>query len=133
MWLVACHGIPAVGGFRRALSPPLMFTPPLQLSPRFHSHSLRLHWTRLARCFPPVAVWTMFACRAAWQRCGPLARQSLYRAQLNRDGEHQRICLIKFHFSCESCNLQSVLGFNCAISHISTIAYNENVLERAVS
>ncbi|XP_016149194.1 protein MGARP-like isoform X4 [Sinocyclocheilus grahami] len=33
----------------------------------------------------------MFACRAAWQRCGPLARQSLYRAQLNSDVVPRRL------------------------------------------
>nr|XP_055033750.1 fibrous sheath CABYR-binding protein isoform X2 [Misgurnus anguillicaudatus] len=33
----------------------------------------------------------MFACRAAWQRCGPLARQSLYRAHLYRDVVPRRL------------------------------------------
>ncbi|XP_065130005.2 uncharacterized protein mgarpa isoform X2 [Paramisgurnus dabryanus] len=33
----------------------------------------------------------MFACRAAWQRCGPLARQSLYRAHLCRDVVPRRL------------------------------------------
>ncbi|XP_016409512.1 protein MGARP-like isoform X3 [Sinocyclocheilus rhinocerous] len=33
----------------------------------------------------------MFACRAAWQRCGPLARQSLYRAHLSRDVVPRRL------------------------------------------
>ncbi|XP_043113200.1 protein MGARP isoform X4 [Puntigrus tetrazona] len=33
----------------------------------------------------------MFACRAAWQRCGPLARQSLSRARLGRDVVPQRL------------------------------------------
>ncbi|NP_001314974.1 uncharacterized protein LOC100002196 isoform 1 [Danio rerio] len=33
----------------------------------------------------------MFACRAAWQRCGPLARQSLSRAPLGRDVTPRRL------------------------------------------
>ncbi|XP_057205626.1 protein MGARP-like [Triplophysa rosa] len=33
----------------------------------------------------------MFPCRAAWQRCGPLARQSLYRAHLCRDVVPRRL------------------------------------------
>ncbi|XP_042594141.1 uncharacterized protein LOC122139628 isoform X3 [Cyprinus carpio] len=33
----------------------------------------------------------MFASRAAWQRCGPLARQSLHRAQLNRNVVPRRL------------------------------------------
>ncbi|XP_067313361.1 protein MGARP isoform X3 [Pseudorasbora parva] len=33
----------------------------------------------------------MFACRASWQRCGPLARQSLNRAHLFRDVVPRRL------------------------------------------
>ncbi|RXN26845.1 calphotin-like isoform X1 [Labeo rohita] len=33
----------------------------------------------------------MFGCRAAWQRCGPLARQSLHRANLYRDVVPRRL------------------------------------------
>lgn len=71
---------------------------PLQVSP--HCHTV-IHCSSigLSRCFSPVAVavWTMFACRAYWQRCGgPLARLSINRAHLYRDGEDRLICLVKF-------------------------------------
>lgn len=128
---------PTRGRIRRAFSPPLKFTPPPpSISALSHSHSLRLHWT--LRCFPrlAVAVWTMFACRASWQRCGPLARLSINRAHLYRDGEDRLICLVKF------CLYLLVISFavyllcfglsrsaNFVISRISTLVYTENVFE----
>lgn len=133
----SCQWIQQEGGFDERFLLPSSSPLPLQVS--LHCHTV-IHCASigLLRCFPrlAVAVWTMFACRASWQRCGPLARLSINRAHLYRDGEDRLICLVKF------CLYLLVISFavyllcfglsrsaNFVISRISTLVYTENVFE----
>ena len=67
----------------RCVRPPL----PLTCQPGLNTHPAALHPARAeaAVLSPALSVLVMFSCRAAWQRCGPLARRAAYRLQ--RDGE----------------------------------------------
>uniref|UniRef100_A0A3B5BJ00 Uncharacterized protein n=1 Tax=Stegastes partitus TaxID=144197 RepID=A0A3B5BJ00_9TELE len=58
----------------------------------------------------------MFSCRAAWQRCGPLARRAAYR--LPQDGESE-----KSHSDC----LLPPQAYNTVVSDHTR--YNERIAE----
>lgn len=71
----------------------------------------------------------MFSCRAAWQRCGPVARRAAYR--LPRDGEfHQPGIVIKYNLSYTKNLLVFptspclTLKVTCSLCHLSPLHLN---------